>query len=316
MIETLHTFGNPALLLTSKVILSVTACLLICGRFSLAACLAPWAVFFLHGTTKVTTTKNLEKWIILSFLSSLVCLASWVLLALVDEVDNMIQAYKLWIVGTGLQKGCAGVLLYFLYRDSKSATPEPKDVVQFLEIRVCVKEGRSLVAKDINLFGRPTTSDPYVKVYHGPHKIGKTAIIKKTLDPVWDNETFRIPVVPRALDVYQNIECNIFDHDNLSSDDPMGTVFIPIPKTKNEKVTEWYRVERGEGINFWKNAKGEISVEVEVRTQLNQSFKRQLFKTASQRSMTMDEKEAARRSFKPLSMGLKSSARRSATRRF
>mmetsp|Transcript_129936 Transcript_129936/g.193425 ORF Transcript_129936/g.193425 Transcript_129936/m.193425 type:complete len:315 (+) Transcript_129936:98-1042(+) len=314
MIERLYKFGNPALLLISKVILCVTALLLIGGRPAPSACLAPWAVFFLHGTTKVTTTKNLEKWIILSFLASLACLASWVSLALVDEVDS-IQAYKLWIVGAGLQKGCAGVLLYFLYHDSKVAPSEPEDVVRYLEIRVWVKAGRNLVAKDTNIFGRPTTSDPYVKVYHGPHKLGKTSIIKKTLDPVWDNEIFRIPVVPRALDVHRNIECNVYDHDNLSSDDPMGTVYIPIPKHKNEKIADWHRVERGEGANFCKDAKGEIFVEVEVRTQLNQSFKRQLFKTASQQSIAMHDKEEAITSSKQKSRSLKSSARSPARRK-
>jgi hypothetical protein len=312
MIGNLQTFGNPALLLASKVVLSFTALLLVNGRSGLAACLAPLSVFFLQATTKGTTTKNAEKWMILSFTASLANIASCLSLLLAKEVDN-IQAYKLWIVGAGLQKGCAGVLLYYLYRDSKSAPPEPEDAIHFLEIRVWVKEGRNLVAKDTNIFGRPTTSDPYVKVYHGPNKLGKTAIIKKTLDPVWDNEIFCIPVVPRVLDVYRNIECSIFDHDNLSSDDPMGTVYIPIPRNINDKVAEWHRVERGEGTSFCKDAQGELCVEVEIRSQLNKSFKNQLFKQASQRNVTLDPTSS--KSLNSYSRGLKSSARAS-TKKF
>jgi hypothetical protein len=155
-----------------------------------------------------------------------------------------------------------------LYHDSRVKQVDPEEEILLVEIIVTICEGRDLVAKDKNMFGRPTTSDPYVKLSLGRNKLGKTSIIKKTLDPNWGNETFRLSVAPRSLEVTKSIECRIFDYDAMSSDDAMGTVFVPIPRTRNTNIGKWYPVERGEDINFCKNATGELLVEVEVRSEL------------------------------------------------
>ena len=296
MIENLHTFGNPVLLAASKAILFSSAVLLIAGKSAFAALVAPVSVVLLKEASEATTTKNTEKWMILGFMASISNIASLLSLIIAHEVHNeedaSLESYKFWIFGMGLQKFGAGIILYYLYLDIKSSSllelessEEDDEAVHCLEIKVSIKRGRDLVAKDTNIFGKHTTSDPYVKVYHGPNKLGKTAIIKKTLDPRWTDETFSLKVVPRALDVYRNIECNIYDHDKLSSDDPMGTVYIPIPRFRNHPVKEWYKVEKGEGDNYCQNPKGHLFVEVEVISKLNKSFKRQLLKTVSQRSM-------------------------------
>jgi hypothetical protein len=52
----------------------------------------------------------------------------------------------------------------------------------------------------------------------------------------------------------------------------------------------FHPVERGEGDNYCKNAEGELLVEVEVRSQLAKSFKRQLLAQASQRLLNVDKK--------------------------
>jgi hypothetical protein len=270
-------------------LLTITVFILLRGQVGIAACLSAISVFVLQGSTRLSTTKNLERWLILSFLTTLASLASWIVLYLASGLEN-VESYKMWFLGSSIPKINAVALIYYLYRDFHFGPVEREDTMLFLEIKISILKGRDLVAKDTNIFGRHTTSDPYVKVHHGPNKLGKTAIIKKTLDPEWKNENFRVAVVPRALDVYRTIECNIFDHDNLSSDDPMGTVFVPIPSQRNFKAARWYPVEKGEGDNHCRNAKGELLVEVEVRSQLAKSFKRQLLSQASQRLLNVDKK--------------------------
>jgi Ca2+-dependent lipid-binding protein len=121
--------------------------------------------------------------------------------------------------------------------------------------------------------------------------MGKTSIIKKTLDPTWNDQSFRLSVLPRAIAVYNSVECRVFDHDNLSSDDPMGTVFVPIPTENNSKVMRWYPVEKGEGENHCRNATGELLIEIEVRSQLAKSFKQQLQSRSERFLLCVDDDE-------------------------
>jgi hypothetical protein len=176
----------------------------------------------------------------------------------------------MWFVAMALQKLMGCTIAYFLYKDWKVKKPrEAVDVILPSDIKVSVLQGRGLVAKDKNIWGRYTSSDPYVVLRHGPNTIlGKTPIIRKTLDPNWSDQSFRLSVVPGVMAVYNSIECRIFDHDKLSSDDPMGTVFVPIPTQNNSKVIRWYPVEKGEGENHCRNATGELLIAIEVRSQL------------------------------------------------
>ena len=64
--------------------------------------------------------------------------------------------------------------------------------IQGAEIVINVIKGRNLVAKDSSgLFGKKKSSDPYVKIFFGGKKFGKTRTIDKTLNPEW-NETYNI----------------------------------------------------------------------------------------------------------------------------
>jgi hypothetical protein len=194
----------------------------------------------------------------------------------------------MWFVAMALQKLMGCTIAYFLYKDWKVTPKEPEDAIRFSDIKVSVLQGRGLVAKDKNIWGRHTSSDPYVVLRHGPNNMGKTSIIKKTLDPTWNDQSFRLSVVPGMVAVYNSIECSIFDHDTLSSDDPMGTAFVPIPTENNSKVMRWYPVEKGEGENHCRNATGELLIEIEVRSQLAKSFKQQL-QSRSERFVDDDE---------------------------
>ena len=215
---------------------------------------------------------------IISFLSTVASMASSFFLKLSSKTKNDTPeaSFKMWFVAMTLQKLMGCTIAYFLYKDWKVKPREPEDAIRLSDIRVSVLQGRGLVAKDKNIWGRHISSDPYVVLRHGPNMIGRTSIIKKTLDPTWNDQSFRLHVVRRSIAIYNSIECRIFDHDNLSNDDPMGTVFVPIPPLNNSKVLRWFAVEKGEGENHCRNATGELLIEIEVRSRLAESFKRQL----------------------------------------
>ncbi|KAL4392423.1 hypothetical protein HN51_013899 [Arachis hypogaea] len=77
-------------------------------------------------------------------------------------------------------------------------------------LRIHIKRGVNLAVRDVN------TSDPYCVVRMGKQKL-KTRIIKKDVNPEWDEEltlSVQDPSVPFTLTVY--------DHDTFTKDDPMG----------------------------------------------------------------------------------------------
>ena len=91
--------------------------------------------------------------------------------------------------------------------------------------------GKDLAAKDAN--GK---SDPYLRVFCGPFKY-KTKTVKKTLDPVWNDEVFEIPATTAKVNPIV-IEC--WDWDVIGSDDFMGEFTFncdSIPAGKGETVS-------------------------------------------------------------------------------
>eukprot|EP01065_Artemidia_motanka_P004015 TRINITY_DN1193_c0_g1_i1.p1 TRINITY_DN1193_c0_g1~~TRINITY_DN1193_c0_g1_i1.p1 ORF type:complete len:701 (+),score=227.11 TRINITY_DN1193_c0_g1_i1:74-2104(+) len=111
-----------------------------------------------------------------------------------------------------------------------------------------VKAGRNLVAADSG-----GTSDPYVLLrVPGTRQKGRTKVIKKTLNPTW-NETFHLSV-PVSLLQTGKLECTVWDKDMLS-DDAIGEFSLPFP-------------EIGAGVDKWcklqKVPKGEIHLVVKL----------------------------------------------------
>mmetsp|Transcript_7062 Transcript_7062/g.8171 ORF Transcript_7062/g.8171 Transcript_7062/m.8171 type:complete len:554 (+) Transcript_7062:47-1708(+) len=143
-----------------------------------------------------------------------------------------------------------------------------------IEIDVTIIQGEGLVAKDRNLFGKKTTSDPYIKVHHGGNQNSchTTAVISANLNPVW-NESFKIHAGYQDMD--KSIVFYLYDRDELTEDDKMGCVVIPVPEyTDKPPCTDWFPVQKtwegNEEYNCPK-AKGrvKISLAVNVRKYLN-----------------------------------------------
>lgn len=80
---------------------------------------------------------------------------------------------------------------------------------------VVIDNAKNLSSSDYN--GK---SDPYVIIYVNNKEEGKTKVISNNLNPIW-RETFEL-----VLNLNDNIEFKIYDHDNLNKDDYLGSVFI------------------------------------------------------------------------------------------
>ena len=141
-----------------------------------------------------------------------------------------------------------------------------------LKISATILQGSGLVAKDRNLFGKKTSSDPYVQVcLQGGGKpqsktvlVGKTSVKSKTLEPVW-NEKVRGTVFPWDMTAGPTVLLlRIFDSDLLSSDDAMGDVKIPLFSSNDTRIEHsvegWYDVDPASA----KNATGKLKVKVYI----------------------------------------------------
>ena len=124
---------------------------------------------------------------------------------------------------------------------------------------ITIKKAEGLAGKDWSII-KGKTSDPYVNICIGNRIVKRTTIQYKTCNPEWD-ESFQITVEngndPVSLEIY--------DHDTLTENDPMGSVVI-FPNSQNEIVessleTKWYDIEKS---NSAADATGRIQVQLGV----------------------------------------------------
>jgi hypothetical protein len=262
-----------------------TALLLVCGFPVLAFFFSAsgLAVYLIQKDQTLSLQKDAQKYFLVNCASAFAALTSWMLMA--QALNNLERPLK-FAFATLVREMTGIVLAAFLFFEYQSEDSDPETALDIIEVKVTILGGRGLVAKDKNLFGRSTTSDPYVKIFHANSYIGKTAVVWKTLNPEWKDQSFCIAAIPNVLDKFDVIECNIYDRDTLSTDDSMGTVIIPIPHQFNEKVSMWYPVEKGKGEDYCRNAMGDLHVEIEAQPKLSNAFKTQLRRISSVRDIT------------------------------
>ena len=171
-----------------------------------------------------------------------------------------------WQKEQGIKSTTAGASL------TSSGTTEAAPYAKMI-VAVTIVQGRGLVAKDKNVLGQKTSSDPYVKLYLSTvpkatqftrgekTKIGKTPVVKKNLNPTWDTtfDAFDVPYGAKGDDSV-TLVFEIYDEDKASADDAMGIVKIPLPFKDTETEAVWYEVP----YNSTKDASGEIQVKIKT----------------------------------------------------
>jgi hypothetical protein len=92
-------------------------------------------------------------------------------------------------------------------------------------VKIRVVEGRDLPGMDRNLQGEAFT-DSYVEVILGKQHQHRTQTIRKTLNPVWEEE-FRFEVVDDSFLQNTPLEFKVMDQ-NISSSELIGVVYVDL----------------------------------------------------------------------------------------
>ncbi|ORX59741.1 hypothetical protein DM01DRAFT_1333202 [Hesseltinella vesiculosa] len=75
-------------------------------------------------------------------------------------------------------------------------------------------------ATNLKAADKSGTSDPYVIFTVNGERLHKSAMIKKTLNPVWKNEVFSVPIPSR---VTASLRIEVFDWNQIKGDYPIGS---------------------------------------------------------------------------------------------
>ena len=155
---------------------------------------------------------------------------------------------------------------------SKVSSTSYRPNIKNIELDITIFRARNLIANDGSLFGKKKSSDPYVRIFWGGEKCGKTKAIGKNLSPEW-NENFKINVESKYMQKlvngdpsYSVVDVIVFDKDKFSKDDPLGTVSIPLTFMENPTSlpATWYTLGKGKDPYVCKKASGEIELKIVV----------------------------------------------------
>jgi len=162
-------------------------------------------------------------------------------------------------------------------RNGGTTSPTPwQDPIDKMIVNIKVLKAEDLVAKDRNMFGKKTSSDPYVLVSLSETssstvsnenerlkktekvELGRTPTISKDLSPTWNYSQKSVIPISRAHESLQ-LEFEIFDQDMLSADDSLGVVKLEALKWMNSsRPCVWYDIPKDSA----KDCTGKIKISV------------------------------------------------------
>lgn len=79
-------------------------------------------------------------------------------------------------------------------------------------------------------------SDPFVRIVYDGREVGVTARVKRNLNPRWDHEV----AIPLTHAGWMYVMLEVFDRDELSSNDLLGAMRVPFPDWRPH-VAEYQR---------------------------------------------------------------------------
>jgi Ca2+-dependent lipid-binding protein len=137
---------------------------------------------------------------------------------------NLGETVKQMIATKALYPKCIQINL-----DKSSSTGESYSIANPIGVlRVQVLGGTDLEIGDIH------TSDPFVEVRYAD-EIEKTAVIFKTLNPVWNNECFEFLIFNECM---TGVELIVYDYDLGSSPDFLGSAKFDFSLKHSGEVEE------------------------------------------------------------------------------
>uniref|UniRef100_A0ACD5WRZ2 Uncharacterized protein n=1 Tax=Avena sativa TaxID=4498 RepID=A0ACD5WRZ2_AVESA len=132
-----------------------------------------------------------------------------------------------------------------------------------MKLLVRVVEARGLLAVNVN-----GTSDPFVKLQLGKRR-AKTAVVKKNLAPVWDEEfSFLVG------DINEELAVSVLNEDKYFSNDHLGRVKVPLSQVMDADGlslgTAWYQLQP-KSSKSKKKCRGEICLRLSLSKRTHMS---------------------------------------------
>ncbi|KAI8061632.1 hypothetical protein BC940DRAFT_279508 [Gongronella butleri] len=137
-----------------------------------------------------------------------------------------------------------------------------------------------LDAKHVMAADKSGTSDPYVRFTINGERVYKSPVIKKTLNPVWKNAQFTIPILSR---VTSSFRIEVFDWNQIKGDYPLGSGGISL---RNEYVESFLARDVLIPLEGEKNVSGHVRVRFLWQPQLLTTRKTHTSMLQTMRTMT------------------------------
>ena len=111
------------------------------------------------------------------------------------------------------------------------------------KLKLTILQGKDLAAKDLDLLGKRSSSDPYVEIWAYNVLVGTTAVKKKTLHPDWrsteEGETFYMSLEGEYT---HDILLKIYDWNKRSDPELMGVITLKVKPKKVVNKVGWLTV--------------------------------------------------------------------------
>ncbi|KAI8363778.1 hypothetical protein B0O80DRAFT_434478 [Mortierella sp. GBAus27b] len=128
----------------------------------------------------------------------------------------------------------------------------------------CILKIRVIGARDLPVMDKASDlTDAYVEVRFADFEAQRTAVCRKTLNPVW-NEDFRFEVTDDADLQNEPLELKVLDYDAITANDSVGSVFIDLnpllPVNSPWQIAGWFPI-----YDTIRGIRGEVNVQVKLQ---------------------------------------------------
>ncbi|KAF9436765.1 hypothetical protein BGZ76_003038 [Entomortierella beljakovae] len=128
----------------------------------------------------------------------------------------------------------------------------------------CILKIRVIGARDLPVMDKASDlTDAYVEVRFADFEAQRTAVCRKTLNPVW-NEDFRFEVTDDADLQNEPLELKVLDYDAITANDSVGSVFIDLnpllPVNSPWQIAGWFPI-----YDTIRGVRGEVNVQVKLQ---------------------------------------------------